>query len=36
MTLEEVEKLASEVLIKDEDRTDEMEIDIEETIMVEI
>ena len=36
LTLEEVEKLASEVPIDDMDGIDEMEIDIEETIMVEI
>ena len=36
LTPEEVEKLASEVPIDDMDGIDEMEIDIEETIVVEI
>jgi hypothetical protein len=36
LTPEEVEKLASEIPVDDEDGMDNMEIDMEETIVVEM
>jgi hypothetical protein len=35
LTPEEVEKLASEIPVDDEDRADDMQIDMEDTIIVE-
>jgi gluconate kinase len=35
LTPEEVEKLASEIPLNDKDRADDMQVDIEDTVVVE-